>query len=117
MLPGSCPTAGRAINETPHASNATIVIQERNGVKPDAPLLAVFARGPVPSVPEPALSEAEGFASRFWMLTWVQKDSLPPVRKPVFLPFALLDLAAMTVLYSSRRHDDVFHVEHFSGFA
>jgi hypothetical protein len=33
MLPGSCPTAGHAIIETSHVSNATIVFQEKNGVK------------------------------------------------------------------------------------
>jgi hypothetical protein len=43
---------------------------------------------------------------------WAQKDSLPPVRKPIFLPFALLGLDVMTESYSFIRHDDMFHVEH-----
>jgi hypothetical protein len=33
MLPGSCPTAGRAIRETSHTYNAAIVVQDKNGVK------------------------------------------------------------------------------------
>jgi hypothetical protein len=39
MLPGSGPTAGRAIIETSHVSNATIVFHEKNDVKLHSHLL------------------------------------------------------------------------------
>jgi hypothetical protein len=45
--------------------------------------------------------------------TDARNRAILPLRKSVFLPFALLDLDVMTVVYSLSRNDDVFHVEHF----